>query len=401
MEKNILWITVIGAACIISFYGFHSGSKYFSDFAGYYTSSKILVSTDSAAFLYNDEWFVNRMNSFGIPDTTFIMYVNPPPVTFLMIPFVWLNPITAKTVWSVLNLVFIVIAFFLLLKFNKIPIDSLKTTLIAALLTCSLPFLRNLQRGQIYIFLLLFTILFVQGYLQKNSLLSSFSLAVLFLVKYFGWMFFILFIIEKRWKELGLSILFIITGLLITSFVFGIDIYKANFEVILNAMNKKDFSFTGLPCIPALFGSLFTFHTKWNPNPAADIPWLSSLLTGISLFVMLIFSFIKTDKNSGARLSSVLILSVLFTPLAADHHYMLLIFPAVHFVLQKDFILSERIIIITVTVILFFLLGWYPEIKINSLIGWAKLMAFPRLYAALSIWLLIITPIHYKKIIPK
>jgi hypothetical protein len=389
MNIKFLWILVIAATCTFSFYGFFSGSKYFSDFAGYYTSSKILASTDSAVYMYNDDFFVDKMHSFGIPDTTFIMYVNPPPVSFVMVPLVWLNAFAAKIIWNILNLVFVIIAFYLLLKLYKIQINSLKAPLVAVLLTCTIPFLRNLQRGQIYVLLLLFTILFFQGYLQKNSLLSSSSFALLFLLKYFGWMFFILFVIEKRWKELGFSVLFISSGLLITSFLFGIDIYKANVEVILNAMHKKDFAFTGLPCMPALFGALFTFHPKWNLFPAADVSWLSTLLTGISISIMLIFSFIKTDKNSLERVNAVLILSVLFTPLAADHHYILLILPAVHFVFQRDLVPSERIKILTVIVVLFFLLGCYPELKMNSLKGWGKLLAFPRLYAAIVMWLLI------------
>jgi hypothetical protein len=378
-RRKFGWVLVISASAIITFYGFYLSSNSFSDFAGYYTSTKILLDADSAAVLYNDEWFVSKMNSFGIPDSTFIMYVNPPPSAFIMIPVAWLQPLPAKIVWNSFNLIFLLTAFYLLLRFNNFSKDSSKLQAMAALFFCTVPFLRNLQRGQIYILLLLFIIVFFQGYLQGNALLSSLSIAILFFLKYFGWMFFILFIIEKRWKEFGLSLLFIGIGFLFTLFIEGIETYQANFNVIIDAFNRKDFSLTGLPCVPAFFGALFTFHPQWNNNPALNISWLSSPFTAVSLLIMFIFSFIKTRRNTPERLSSILILSVIFTPLAADHHYMLLVLPAAYLI-QKDLGDSKNLKMLISILALYLLLGWYPEYKMNLLSGWGKLIAFPRLY---------------------
>ena len=388
-KRKFGWILVISAGVVFTFYGFYLSSISFSDFAGYYTSTKILSNADSTAVLYDDEWFVSKMHSYGIPDSTFIMYVNPPPSAFIMIPVAWLKPLPAKIVWNSFNLIFLLTAFYLLLKFNNFSKDSSKLQAMAAFFFCTVPFLRNMQRGQIYILLLLFIIVFFQGYLRGNALLSSLSIAILFLLKYFGWMFFILFIIEKRWKELGLSLLFISIGFLFTLFTAGIETYEANFNVIIDAFNRKDFSLTGLPCIPAFFGALFTFHPQWNNNPALNISWLSSLFTAVSLLIMFIFSFIKTRKNTPERLSSILILSVIFTPLAADHHYMLLTVPAAYLI-QRDFFVLKNLKILLMIAVLYLLLGWYPESKMNMLSGWGKLIAFPRLYATLLCWFLFI-----------
>ncbi|MGE5811171.1 MAG: glycosyltransferase family 87 protein [Ignavibacteria bacterium] len=390
-RRKFGWILVISAGAVITFYGFYLSSNSFSDFAGYYTSTKILLDADSTANLYDDEWFISKMHSFGIPDSTFIMYVNPPPSAFIMIPVAWLQPLPAKIVWNSFNLIFLIIAFYLLLKFNNFSLASLKIQAMAALFFCTVPFLRNLQRGQIYILLLLFIIVFFQGYLRGNALLSSLSMAILFLLKYFGWMFFILFIIEKRWKELGLSLLFISIGFLFTLIIAGIETYEANFNVIIDAFNRKDFSLTGLPCVPAIFGALFTFHPQWNNNPVLNISWFSSLFTAVSLLIMFIFSFIKTRRNTPERLNSILILSVIFTPLAADHHYMLLTLPAAY-LMQRDFFDLKNLKILLMFAVLYLLLGWYPELKMNSLAGWAKLLAFPRLYAAVFMWLLLLFP---------
>lgn len=389
MQKIILWLITLAAAALISYYGILTGGKYFSDFAGYYTASKILVNYGSSADLYNDEYFISKMNSFGIPDTTFIMYVNPPPSAFVMVPLVRMDPMNAKTVWNFINLLLIIIILFLLLKLYKIPVTSSKTPLLIVLTVCTLPYLRNLQRGQVYILLLLFVILFFTGFNQTNILLSSISLAALFLLKFFGWMFFILFIVEKRWKELGLSVLLILIGMSVTVLFTGPEVYKENLEVIINAAGRKDFSFTGLPCIPAFFGALFNYHPQWNTSPLFNVTWLPSVLSAILLLLMLVFSYLRTEAGSMLRLNSILILSVIFTPLAADHHYILFALPAVYLAFKNGLFKNIYVNILVVILILFFLFGWFPEMKINDLKSWEKIIAFPRLYAAVLIWFLI------------
>jgi len=146
---------------------------------------------------------------------------------------------------------------------------------------------------------------------------------------------------------------------------------------------------TGLPCIPGFFGSLFTFHPRWNNSPALNVSWLSPALTAVSLLIMLTISFLRTGENAKERLSALLILSVLFTPLAADHHYMLLTLPAA-FLIEMDFRELKNSKLLLVFIVSYFLLGWYPELKMQNLQGWAKIFAFPRLYAAISLWFLLV-----------
>ena len=390
MKSTMLRAAIVVAGGLVTVYGFWSGARHMSDFAGYYTSARILVTDDSVSHMYDDAWFVNRMHRYGIPDSTLIMYVNPPPVAVVMTPLAWMPPVGAKIAWNAIGAVLLLVMFTVLRRLFNSPQDAFTTTLMAAIFFCTLPFLRNLQRGQLYILMLALLVLFVRGYLTDKPLLASVSLALLLLLKFFGWMFLLLFLAERRWKELGATALFVIVGTLIGLFVFGVDTYRAHIEVLGAAMARADFAFTGLPCVPALFGSLFTFHPLWNVNPVGDLPLLSSLLTAGSLAAMLIVTFARTPHNDMTRLSAIAILSVIFTPLAADHHYILLFLPASYILVNTDFRQPDRRELVLLVIVLILVLGWYPQPKMSMLAGLTKVFAFPRLYATVLLWSLLL-----------
>jgi hypothetical protein len=390
MRKILLWIAVILPACLLISYGFITGSERLSDFAGYYTSAKILVTTDSVSLIYEDEWFIDKMHSYDIPDSTIIMLVNPPTVSFIMVPLAWLQSKTAKTVWNLITLIFLIIAFSQLLKLYNLSGESAKTIVIFALLTCTTPLLRNLQLGQVYSLMLVVLIFFVYFYINKKTILASLFLAVLLLLKYFGWMFFILFLMEKRWKEIGLTSLFFLFGFLLTVFLVGPETYQAHFNVLSNTLHQRVFDFTGLPSIPALFGGLFTFHSQWNPNPVGNLPILATLLSAVSLIGMMVITFHKIPANDLSRLAAIVVLSVIFTPLAAEHHYILLILPASYLLLEYRPAKNGFFTALIIFILFYFLFGWYFQPIMSMESGWAKLIAFPRLYAAILVWYLIL-----------
>ena len=387
---KLLRVAVIVLGALVCVYGLWSGTRHMSDFAGYYTSARILLTADSVSQMYDDAWFVTRMHRYGIPDSTLIMYVNPPPVAVVMAPLAWMPPTGAKIAWNAIGIVLLVVVFELMRQLLGSPRSALSTTLMAALFFCTLPFLRNLQRGQLYILMLAFLVLFVRGYLSEKPLLASFSLAILLLLKFFGWIFLLLFLFERRWKELGATLLFLLAGFLIGLSVFGVGTYRAYVEVLGAAVTRADFAFTGLPCVPAFFGSLFTFHPLWNANPVDNLPLLASFLTAGSFAIMLTVTLAKTPNKHMARLSAIVILSVIFTPLAADHHYILLLLPASYIVVRTNAVGSEQWEIVLLAIVLILVLGWYPQPKMSILAGLTKLFAFPRLYASVLLWSLML-----------
>ena len=389
MTKNLLRLAAIAAFCASSWYGFRTSGQRFSDFAGYYTSSRILATTDSIGSAYHDDWFKQKMNSFGIPDSTFIMYVNPPLASLIMLPVSRFDAATAKVVWNILNVILVLVALELLRRLVGISLESTGFPILALVVAGSLPFLRNLQRGQVYVLLLVLLLLFVHGYRSRKPFLASLPLAALLLLKYFGWLFLILFVIERRWKELGITIGFALASLLLGMLFLGMDTYRASFDALWGAMAHSDFANTGLPCLPALFGGLFTFHPVWNPHPVADMSWLGSLLTASSLVLMVAFTFRSTISSSSTnltRIACLAALSVMFTPLAADHHYLMMALPISVFLFNSNVSFGDKRVLVLSIVLVLVLVGWYPQPEMSALAGGAKVLAFPRLYAAIALW---------------
>lgn len=382
----------IAGLCATCIYGFETSGRRFSDFGGYYTASRILTTTDSVSFVYNDDWFKAKMNSFGIPDSTFIMYVNPPPIALVMIPVSRLEPAMAKVAWNVFSVILAFIALELLRRLLQIRMDSTGLPVLVLLATCTLPFLRNLQRGQIYVLMLILLLLFVQGYMSRNPLLTSLPLAGLLLLKYFGWMFLILFAVERRWREFGTTMGIVIAGFLLGWLFLGAETYLSSFEVLRSAIVRSDFALTGLPAVPAFFGGLLTHHPLWNQNPIQDIPWLASLLTAISALVMMTLTLHKGPSPvvELRKIASLIVLSVIFTPLAADHHYMLIVLPLSVFIFSGDNPFADKRTLGLMLFIVVVVAGWYPQASMGQLMGWEKVIAFPRLYGAILLWFMLL-----------
>ena len=319
----------------------------------------------------------------GIDEPTIVYYVNPPPASFVFLPFIALEPFTAKFVWNCINVFLVFLIWFLAIKSFDIPSHSGYQELLFAFLTCSIPFLRNLQRGQIYLLLLLLVLFLWIGYSKQKPYLAGLALAFLLLLKYFGWMFLLLFVMEKRWKEFFITLAVFFFGTVLSLSFLGVETYSQHFDRLFFSFQTHDAALTGLPCVPALFGSLFVAHSQWNPNPIIDAPIVAIILTISSLVVFLVFSF---QKENTFRFFSFLILSVIFTPLAADHHYILLVFPLLVFSGTIEWSSVSTGKLIGIFVLTYLLLGWFPSLQLSSFGGVLKSVLFLRLFAAIVLF---------------
>lgn len=385
------WLIVIVGSVSLTIIGFGYSEHRLSDFTGYYTAAKVLATSDSLARLYDDVWFTNQVKQFGINETTFVMYVNLPTVAFIMLPLQSLDPFTAKLFWNSFTLLMLLPAFVLAKQYFKVPKNSQLSPLLFGLLACTLPFLRSLQRGQVYVLMLVLVLLMMIGYQQQMAWLTGIPLAALLLLKYFGWMFLILFLVERKWKEIGITLLSVAIGIGFTFTIFGVNTYSAHFHQLSAAITNNDFAFTGLPSVQAFFGALFVEHPTWNPSPVANLPWLAQALTAAELGITLYLFWrrARLPLSPDVRICAILLLSVIFTPLAADHHYILLVPPA--FLLMQSLLSQHGFGYTIITLILLYiLLGWYPNLQIRNFEGWAKIVCFPRLYAGVAVWGLIL-----------
>ena len=106
-------------------------------------------------------------------------------------------------------------------------------------------------------------------------------------------------------------------------------------------------------------------------------------------------TFQKTSADPLTALAAVLVLSVVFTPLAADHHYVLLWIPAAILLTRPTGIHPA-----VAAAVLFLTFGWLPSPPPGILQGWGVLLAYWRLYGAIALWWLLLRTNRPAALIP-
>jgi hypothetical protein len=88
-----------------------------TDFPNYYTSSRLLLEGKDMSRLYDDQWFQEQINAYGIEQQG--KFAPFPPVTaVLMIPLALLPPLVALRVWTVCNISMCVAVIVMLCKIS-------------------------------------------------------------------------------------------------------------------------------------------------------------------------------------------------------------------------------------------------------------------------------------------
>jgi len=382
-------IVVVSGSTFVIVHGVFHGRSGLSDFAGYYTAASIAARGDSVERMYDDAWFVGQINRLGLPDTTVIMYVNPPPVSLVMLPLVGFQAQAAKMIWNCINLLLAGGIILICVRMFQIPHNMGYIALFSGLILSTVPFLRTLQRGQLYVVTLFLVLLLLQGLRKKNAWLAGTALGILLVLKYFGWMFVLLFIASRRWKEVSAAIAGAIVVVALMILWFGTGLYEAHVQRLFAAFASSDLALTHLPAIPPFFGGFFVYHATYNPFPIADAPWAAKMLTVASVTGFLWATFRYFLKNPAGRLdrtfSALLVLSVVTTPLAAEHHYLMLI-PAFWHLLFIGRRTLDGVTIASYALLGYLLFGWFPPIALPFNAWYSQLSAYPHLYGAILLW---------------
>ncbi|TLY28273.1 MAG: DUF2029 domain-containing protein [Ignavibacteria bacterium] len=358
-----LLLAVLTGSILIVYQGMNFPTMRLSDSAAYYTSSKILLRGDTRSRIYDDKWFLEKSRAFGIRETTGIFYVNPPLASAMYLPVASLDPFTAKVAW---NLVSVASLLFLWLRSRDLigaPSGPGYDLLLLILMTWSIPLLRNLQRGQVYVVMLLLVMTFYRGYTGNRPWLSATSLAILILLKYFGWLFLLLHALERRWKDLAKTVALTVAGLIVSMSVLGTQVYIHHIERLTEAFHTAEIASSHLPCVPALMGTLIGYQENSNPGPRS-LP-LASLLTLISLAGAVLFTFRQGNEiyspERKYRFFALLVLSIMFTPLASDHHYVMLSIPLFVYVSSLEWEGVRFWRLPAIALLTYLLIGWFPS----------------------------------------
>jgi len=305
-----------------------------SDFPNYYTSSKLLLDGKDLSKIYDDKWFQQKINEYGIDEIgKFSPF--PPPTVFVMIPEALFNPLTAKRIYLLLN---IIVLFFTALLFRKVSNFGFIMSMNFILLSGT-ALINNFLLGQFYLILLFLITLGYYFIKSEKEIMSGTFWGIGAAIKYFPLIFIPALLIKKKSKTVVTLLLVIFLINLIALFFFGVDLYiefinKVFFSHLNGELSSQSKYAVQFQSWNSLLLNIFVYDPIENPIPLINSPFLLSFVkVFIYLFFISLSSYamikIRNDKqfiSKGISLSCIIVF--VLSPASASYHLLLLSLPA-------------------------------------------------------------------------
>ncbi|MBF8294402.1 MAG: hypothetical protein HW389_947 [Bacteroidetes bacterium] len=365
-----------------------------TDFSNYYTSSYVLVhESRNVERLYDSQWFSQRARMLGGPEGG-IFQPFPPPTALLMVPLAFFDMRTAKTLWTVINLGILAALVSVLSRLSKL--DYSHSFLV--LLGSGFALINNFYLGQSYLLLTLCLAFSIRFYTQKKDVLSGILAGLFIPIKYFPLALVVFFLFEKRWIAAASTALAVLVVLGVSVLTLGPALHSSFLRVVLvehlDGQMVNPFSAT-YQSWNSLLRSLFVKDYPLNPHPFVD--WSAGfsyarglVITGLTLVLL---RAARIGFKQGAHFSFfvgiLFSFALLVAPATATYHFLVLTIPVA--ILSSILLESRQFVPLALVLICFCGLGGVPAGALEALSlerAW-KLLAYPRLYLLLGLFLTI------------
>jgi hypothetical protein len=367
-----------------------------SDFPNYYLSAKIVLEGKDIHRLYDDEWFNNQLQASRLAQQgKFSPF--PPATAFVMLPLAHLPPLTAKRIWTLCNIGFLLWSIYLLQK-----ITSWHWALCAlAVLLTGQALINNFRLGQLYMMvsclIVLSHYLIQQG---KNGIAGS-LLGTVAIIKYFPVVFIAGYALSgnRRLAIYATGTMLILVALQIG--VLGTDVYLQYLSRVLLPHVQGELSMQSPYAIAfqsweSLLRNIFVFHPTENLFPLVNWPAGKGFVQGIIysfIALTIVYTlwqtrFIHKSLQAWVYLSLPALVAFVLSPASATYHYLMLIFPFTLLVLLLQ-AWKASITLIGWFVLLYVGTGWLNYTYVYKLVeprGWHILLFYPRLWLVLLLY---------------
>jgi hypothetical protein len=319
-------------------------SRIDTDFPNYFTAAKLVASGGGVDRLYDDSWFRQQVDRYGMGSGIFSPF--PPPTALLLVPLTPFEPLTALRILTAVSVLCLICSTLLLAR-----ILSWSAAAAAAFVLASGHAIHTgLRFGQPYILASTLCILGYYLYLQRRPLLAGICCGLFVPIKYFPLIIPACLALRKEWKVLLGSVLAILGVTLASVGILGWKIHETFLlQVVGNHLTGR----LGLPVsatvqsFDTLFGRLFIFDAVENPQPLWAAPRLQILavvITKAAIVLAAAATLIKLARGGGAGAAAASIgllgiVALLIAPGTATYHFVLLWLPVG---LLSNYLLLER-----------------------------------------------------------
>lgn len=301
-----------------------------TDFPNYYMSARLVHQNYETSRMYEWSWLEREKDHRGVDIRVIGLLPITPVSTLAVYPLATLPPLTAKHLWIVLNLVFLIPIGWMLRSMTGLSYQR-----VALALLLSFPLHRNLLFGQFYVLLLLLIVAACWSYLRGFRMLAGALLALAAVCKIFPVILFVFFLQRREWRVLAAGAVTGLAAVALSIDVFGLNVHRTwLFEILPWVMRGEGLQpYVASASISSVLHCLFLTEPQWNPHPWHSSVWCYALLMP-TLPVLLLAPAILLIRREDPRRSRMLLewsglltASLAVSTIPASYNFVLMAFP--------------------------------------------------------------------------
>jgi len=424
---------IILAAIFLAGVVWPAAQKSTHGFASYYTASRLLVEEGLDARIYDDSWFRVQTEAATNGAASDIFNANPPTMALLALRVAGLPHETARAVATGLNAIglcgaLVLIGYTLRLR-SGVLLSGVALGLLGA------PTIAQFQLGQAYVVVLLLYIIVWLGLRSGSHWLVGMGLAFAMVLKLAGAPLWLFVLVLGRWRALAWAVGISLAIFALSMPFISLDSWRTFlFEALPRAVQSPTVASTAYQSLPGFWAQLLRGDPVFNPAPIVDWPFGAALFTTLDVLAIVgVTLFFARRLPIDIGFAAATVASVAIVPFAEQHQYIVMILPAMIVLARLQLVIlpSSRRQVLARTPVrdkgawasearnlfsdadiedssgtLFplndmtsvwllliaaaFLMVPLPYQSPQLANGWLALLAYPRLYGALSLWGLLV-----------
>lgn len=363
-----------------------------TDFPNYYLAARLYREGYPLRRLYDWPWLQYQKHRFDI-DRPIVGFIPLTPFSlFPLVPLTGMPPLAAKHFWLVLNLALLALEWRLLTHMTRLGGRRVLLIVLLAIL----PLHTNFLYGQYYVLLLVLFTVAAMLYVRGRDISAGAVLAFAAGLKVFP-AFFVLFFIRKRsWRALQGFVAGFLGVALLSIGLLGWQVNRVYlFEILPRALRGEshDPYSLGWNTVTALLHRLLIAEPDLNPHPLMHWPLLYAALQPLwQTFVLLATLYLIAGSRQDERRELLQwgVFSCMLLVLSSEtatYHLCVLILAAV---LSMDFLIqSGRRWFAAWLLVVYGMLSYPFQTQANAE-GWQSLLAVPRMWLLLALWLIML-----------
>ena len=376
-----------------------------TDFPNNYLCAKLFRDGVPVDRIIDWVWFQRQKDHAGL-DYSLVGY-GPATIfsSLIILPFVVLPALAAKRAWLLVNLLLLALTGRLLVRMTGLGARRVALVTFAAVL----PLQRNFQYGQQHVVVLFLLTLALWLLLRGRGTRAGLALAAAAALKLYPALFALALARKRRWMALGGLAVGLVVSIAIAVILFGgesLRVYALRMLPRAAVGEGIDPFLLGSNSLTTLLRRLFVLEPAVNPRPFVDAPMVFAVLQPLLHAAILLPTFwllrpgrqdVAADKLDWALVVAALLLS---SSLPGTYHFCALILPAslaIDELLRRGQPGRARAVLAVYTLVclpldrvLRLLVASTSSADAGSSSVARLLLAFPRLYVLLVLWLLVL-----------